>query len=55
MDQQSIQTLKDQIENILKFRNITIYSNPSYLAKNRDSLFEKNYESTSAQYQREPL
>jgi len=44
MDQQSIQTLKDHIEGILK-----------YMARNRDDLFEKNYEATSAQYQREPL
>jgi len=44
MDQQSIQTLKDHIEGILK-----------YMAKTRDDLFVKNYEDTSAQYQREPL
>jgi len=55
MDQQSIHTLKDHIEAILKYQLHFQYLNPRYMAKNRDDLFEKNYESTSAQYQREPL
>jgi hypothetical protein len=55
MDQQSIQTLKDHIEGILKYCCGRFISNKRYMAKNLDDLFEKNYEATSAQYQREPL
>jgi mortality factor 4-like protein 1 len=56
MDQQSVTTLKDHIEGVLKLTPLKPrFFNIRYIAKHRDELFEKNYEATSAQYQREPL